>query len=530
MIVAISERFASTSLGEQVLNAERVTKSFVGRTVLRDANLTIRGGDIHALLGANGSGKSTFVKILAGVYQADGGSITVGDRKLATIASPHQASELGVAVVHQEAPLIQSLSIAECIAQFRGYPTKGSRILWNKLHKDVADLLERFELKVSPRQLAGKLSAAERALVAIVIALDKIGSGIKLLILDEVTASLPQNQAEPYLDRVAALARSGIGILMVTHRLAELRGRASNVTVLRDGLVVYAAPAGEVDDARLVHEMTDTAAAASSPLVSVDRGRENPLTRLWTMRKRRATPALARNPIAIAAENLQGATLRGLSFAVRSGEIVGMGGLSESGVTELPRILAGLNQFSGGTLRINGAPIQSPATPRSMIQAGAVVLPADRLHMGGVPTLTVTENVVLPDCNQYWMRRRQESKVIDKVIEAFDIRPPLASTLFAKLSGGNQQKTILAKWLLLEPYLLVLDDPTNGVDPAARQKIFERLRDAAAEGVGVLVFSTEPEQFVNVCSRVLVLRNGVVVQELAGPNLNRQAISQWCYA
>ena len=216
-----------------------LTKVFAGRQVLRGINLEIRAGEIHALLGANGSGKSTVVKLLTGVYQPDGGVIAIGGREVRAIASPHVASSLGVAVVHQEAPLIDSFSVAECIAQFRGYPTQGWRIQWARLDREVRAMLERFDLAIDPGTRAGRLSAAERALVAMIIALDRVRSDLRLLILDEVTAALPRNQAEPYLDRVAEIARSGVAVLMVTHRLAELHGRASRATVLRDGAVVY---------------------------------------------------------------------------------------------------------------------------------------------------------------------------------------------------------------------------------------------------------------------------------------------------
>ena len=225
-----------------VVNAaetRRLTKIFAGRKVLDGVDLEVRAGAIHALLGANGSGKSTTVKLLTGVYQPDSGVIVIGGREVRSIASPRAASSLGVVVVHQEAPFFDTLSVAECIAQFRGYPTQSGRIQWSRLNRDVRAMLERFDLAIDPNTLAARLSAAERALIAIIIALDSARSDVKLLILDEVTATLPRNQAEPYLDRVAALARSGIGVLMVTHHLAELHGRASKATVLRDGAVAY---------------------------------------------------------------------------------------------------------------------------------------------------------------------------------------------------------------------------------------------------------------------------------------------------
>lgn len=504
-----------------------LTKIFAGRKVVRDVDLKVRAGAIHALLGANGSGKSTLVKLLTGVYRPDGGTIAVGGRQLPSIASPHAAGALGIAVVHQEAPLIETFSIAECIAQFRGYPTRAGRIQWGRLHREVRGMLERFDLALDPAMLAGRLSAAERALVAVIIALDRVGSDLRLLILDEVTASLPRNQAEPYLDRIAALARLGVAVLMVTHRLAELDGRAARATVLRDGAVAYEAEADGIDERRLIDEMVGPASPGAAR--SAAPSEPGLLRRLWAGRDaaRRRDGAAG---VALAATSLRGAGLRDLSFEVRAGEIVGMAGLSQGGVAVLPKMLAGLQAIESGRLTVGGRDLPRPWTPRALIRAGMAVLPADRLRAGGIASLTVAENILLPDLGRFWMRPRREADLVGKVVAAFDIRPALPQSLFGKLSGGNQQKTILGKWLALRPTVLVLDDPTNGVDPAARETIFARLREAAAEGIGILAFSTEPEQLAAFCSRVMILKDGTIAHELAGAALDRRTISRWCYA
>ena len=499
-----------------------LTKAFAGREVLRGVNLQIRAGAIHALLGANGSGKSTIVKLLTGVYQPDAGVIAIGGREVGAIASPHAASSLGVAVVHQEAPLINSFSVAECIAQFRGYPTQAGQIQWARLNREVHAMLERFDLAIDPGALAARLGAAERALIAVILALDRVRSDLKLLILDEVTAALPRDQAEPYLDRVATLASSGIAVLMVTHRLAELHGRASKATVLRDGAVAYEAEISEIDEARLIEEMVGP--ANEDAKVSDAGVRASGLRALWPERRPEAARA-----VALSLQSLEGATLRNLSLEVRHGEIVGVAGLSDSGVAELPKILAGLQAPTGGQISVGGKAVASPAAPRAMIRAGIAVLPADRLRSGGVASLSVAENVLLPDLARFWLKPRRESKFIERTVRLFDVRPATPGTLFGKLSGGNQQKAILAKWLALKPQVLVLDDPTSGVDPAARRKIFELLRDAASNGIGVLAFSTEPEQLATFCSRILILREGSVASELVGDAIDRQTISRWCY-
>ena len=237
------------------VTATGVRKVFAGLKALDDVTVDLRNGEIHALLGANGSGKSTLAKVLTGVYQPDQGEITVGATRVGRIASPNQAKELGIAVVHQEAPLIDSMTVAEGVALFRGYPTSGGRVQWTRLRDETAALLRAFDVDVAPDQLAGTLSPAERALVALVIALDQVKTGLQLLILDEVTASLPERQAASFLDRVTTVARAGTAVLMVTHRLAELQGRADMVTVLRNGRLVHSAPADAVDHKTLVATM-----------------------------------------------------------------------------------------------------------------------------------------------------------------------------------------------------------------------------------------------------------------------------------
>jgi ribose transport system ATP-binding protein len=509
--------------------AQKLMKSFAGVTVLNGVDIALEQGEVHALLGANGSGKSTLVKILTGVYQPDAGSIKIGDRVVSAIASPHEAAASGIAVVHQEAPLIDTLSVAECMAVFRGYPTHAwGGVDWRRLTRDADALLERFQIPISSRTLARKLSPAQRALVALVIALDQVKTGVELLILDEVTASLPEDQAKIFLDRVGQIAANGTAVLMVTHRLAELHGLAKSVTVLRGGQVVHAGPAAQAPDEALVAHMVGEGFGAAVTESDAARGS---VRRLWgAAGDREAEPRPLADAPALQVQGLSGEYLRETTFSLRAGEIVGVAGLVDGGVAELPQILGGLAKPSGGEIRVAGRLLSRNATPREALDAGLAVLPADRLRNGGVMTLSVAENVVLPQFDRLWGRRRRENELLHNVISVLDVRPPSGRALFGKLSGGNQQKALLGKWLLMKPRVLVLDDPTSGVDPGARRKIFEVLRDAAHSGVGILLFSTEPEQLASVCSRVLVLRGGQVVAELEGQALGRETISKWCYA
>ena len=520
---------ASASLKAAALMAiavEGVTKSFAGVRVLDNVAVSVADGEIHALLGANGSGKSTFAKILSGVYQPDHASITIKDRSIPAILSPQHAAELGIAIVHQEAPLIDNASVAECIALYRGYPTRSGLVQWRRLHREIDAMFERSGVRIDPRMLAGRLTPAERALVSLVIALDRAPSELSLLILDEVTASLPRDEAAPYLEKIAALAQSGVSVLMVTHRLAEVRSKASRMTVLRDGKVAYVGSPAEADDDAIIAMMvgsSEVERAAAPPRTSVLGG-------FWSDFRVGARAARGADEPLMEVEGLGGEQLADVTFTLHAGEILGLAGLKEAGIGELPLILGGARPRRAGRISVAGRELAPSGGPGASMAAGIVLLPGDRAHDGGVRTLSLGENLMLPAFDRYWGRNDRERSVVDRLIADFDVRPPRPQALFGTLSGGNQQKALLAKWLHLRPAVLVLDDPTSGVDPGARQTIFELLRDAASEGLGILFFSTEPEQLASMCSRVLILRDGVIAGSLTGAELSHQAISRWCYA
>jgi ribose transport system ATP-binding protein len=515
------------------VSATGLIKDFTGVRALDDVRISLGDGEIHALLGANGSGKSTLAKVLTGVYQPDHGTIVVGKTQVSAIASPHHANQLGIAVVHQEAPLIDTMTVAEGVALFRGYPMRAGRVHWKKLYHDTEAMLRAYDVHVDPRQLAGKLSPAERALVAMVIALDQVKAGLELLILDEVTASLPEKQAATFLDRVSAIARAGTPVLMVTHRLAELQGRANRVTVLRAGKVVHTGAADALDHKALVDLMVGPDEARGAARSTDSESASGAVARLWQaagVQPANDTAPARLGEVVLEASHLAGQFMRDVSFTLRRGEIVGVAGLIESGVGELPQILGGITARKGGELRVAGHAMPRRMTPRQAIDAGLVLLPVDRLRSGGIASLDLTENALLPALDRFWHERKREKSILDRVIQEFDVRPRRSEALFGKLSGGNQQKVLLGKWLLLRPPVLVLEDPTSGVDPNARAIMFRVMRDAAREGVSILFFSTEPEQLSAMCSRILILRDGVVATELTGSDLDEDIVSHWSYA
>jgi ribose transport system ATP-binding protein len=514
------------------LSAAGLVKEFAGVRALDNVAINLGDGEIHALLGANGSGKSTLVKVLTGVYQPDQGTITVSGRQLPALTSPAQAAQFGIAVVHQEAPLIDTMTVAESVALFRGYPLRRGRIAWDQLNAETAAMLKAHNVNVDPRTLGARLSPAERALVSVVVALDQVKAGLQLLILDEVTAPLPEKQAEAFLDHVRTIANNGTAVLMVTHRLAELRGRADRVTVLRNARVVHSGRADEVDHRQLVSMMVGPSAPAAEAASAASTADSGAMRRLWKafgLPERGGAASAETRPVLVA-DHVSGKVLRDISFTLRRGEIVGIAGLTESGIGELPLILGGVTARSGGRLIVDGEDLPEAMTPRQAIDAGIGLLPVDRLRSGGIATLDLTENTLLPSISRFWHARPREREAMESVIRELDVRPPQRQTLLGKLSGGNQQKVLLAKWLSLRPRVLILEDPTSGVDPNARATMFRAMREAAEEGVAILFLSTEPDQLAAMCSRILVLRDGSIATELTGADLDRDVVSQWSYA
>ena len=529
------------SVDQSILEVDSVSKIFGSVRALDDLSMQFKSGEVHGLVGSNGSGKSTLVKIMCGVEKPSSGSLVWMGKRRSSMGSPSEASSLGIRVVHQEAPLIDKLSVLESVATFQGYGTTGlRRIPWRRLRKEVRELLDRMEIHVGVDELCAYVGQSDRAGLALAIAMgnyvsDEMSSSGRLLILDEVTASIPERETEQHLNRIRKVADSGVAVVMVTHRLAELR-IADDVTVLREGRVAY----HQGDGARrtvadLVKEMISPSVRQEGPATtSENEGSVRPVVRLWgdlgqgVNADEVDTESSKRRALRL--ENIEGSDLRGLSLDVNRGEIVGFVGLEESGITELPRVLAGSLQRRTGSIVVGERSISRKSSPREFIGAGLTTAPSDRLRQGGVATLSMEENVILPALGKYWHKRAKRRRVVNAVIDAFDVRPRIPATLFGGLSGGNQQKVLLGKWLLMRPLVLVLDDPTYGVDPAAREYIFAAMLDAARSGVAVLFFSTEPAQLTRVCGRVEVIQEGIIKTELSGDTLTPEALMEWNYA
>ena len=500
------------------LRAEGLSKTFGSARVLRDANLEIKAGEIHALVGANGSGKSTLIKCITGVERPDsGGRLEIDGRDVRSDYSTAIAHDLGVRVVHQEAPLIDNLTIAETVGHHRGFPTAGGLINGRRLARETRETFQRLGLEVEPNALASTLSAPERAMLMLALAL---GSGdASLIVLDEPTASLTSGDAQRFLDAVKTAAEHGAGVLLVTHRLGEVFGICTGLTVLRDGEVVRQTTTSEIDLVGLVDEIVGP---------SVDRGsvgHKKVPERFLARRPESGAVAGATPTTALRAEGLMAPTVDDLTLQVEAGEILGISGLLGSGASELCALLAGAAPLRDGRVVVAGRDLPERFDTRDTMAAGLSFVPGDRLREGGIGVLSLIENISLPNLDYYGVSRRRRQDDFDAIVSSLDVRPPEPRRAFGTLSGGNQQKVIVGKWALMRPTVFLLDNPTAGVDPGAREDILALLRGLAETGTAVVVHSSEPEELARLATRVLVIKEGRIVAELQGEQVTERGIT-----
>jgi ribose transport system ATP-binding protein len=533
---------ADTAGAPPALAIEAVGKNFGTLAALRQVSLAVSPGQIHAVMGANGSGKSTLVKVITGAYRPDRGRLVVAGSARDGWASPVEAREAGIAVVHQEAPLIGTLPVRDMVALHRGWErTRYGRISWRRTDRRVRDLLAAFGLNLPTSTRCAALSDAQRATVALALALGE--QQTQLLVLDEATAAISADEAESFLTRVDRVAAAGTGVLMVTHRIGEARRHANMVTVLSAGSVAYQGQLDAVPDEEIIGFMVadrrtsglpasrrrlsgeaDSLAVGTRPVAV-----QGPAKRAATQLSATGGSSSATGePCLVEVRDLEGGRLAGTTFMIAAGEILGACGLPDSGVEDLPLLLSGGVAAAGGEVIVAGRRLTAGYGPAEAIAAGIAMLPRDRSRDGAVPTLSMRDNMTMVVCGQYWRHRKDEMTVINGMIDTLNIAPPDPSVMQGRLSGGNQQKVILAKWLLSNPKLLILDDPTYGVDPASRQVVFSMVRDyVARHGVCALLLSTEPEQIARASDRVLAFRQGRIAAELTGMDITDEAVARW---
>lgn len=507
--------------GPVAMSVEHLEKSFDERRVLTDLHVAVRSGEMKAVLGSNGSGKSTFVKILTGTYPFPRGTVRYGDQTFQRRVPSDALEELGVRVVHQEAPLPEGMTVAEVVGLNRGFPTVAGLISWRRLRAMTRDLLASVAADVDPSTPVEDLSAGQRATVALALALHGVEAPSELvLLLDEATASILAAEASGFLESVRALADQGAAVIIITHRLGEVTEFCDTVAVLRDGVVVLDTAVGATTEAELVTAMAgpDAGQMSSEEVLGAAH-----VDRFVPDRRSGSTSA------ALTVERLTGEAFRDVAFVVRPGEVVGVPRVVGSGASEMLRAIAGVERSGySGSVTVAGARLVPSHSAGTALDHGIAYLPADRLHEGGLPEASVRDNLALPRFNEYWGKAARQRADETAVIGALDVRPPDTSVPFGTLSGGNQQKVILGKLLLARPRVVLLDDPTVGVDPNAREAIFSIIRAVTAAGAAVVMASTEPIQLARLCDRVLIMREGVIRERLEGADLDYERISLAC--
>jgi ribose transport system ATP-binding protein len=502
-----------------VVALRHISKTFGGVRALHDVDLTIRSGEVHGLLGENGSGKSTLIKILSGFHAPDGGGeLEINGRPVSLPLHPGQFRSLGMSFVHQDLGLVPSLSVVENLLVGDLTSRRSWRLSWARERRRAQETFKSFGLELDPRAKVSDLRSSDRALLAIVRAVEAIranaavgGPEYGLLVLDEPTVFLTASDRDKLYAIVREIATTRAGILFVSHDLDEILEITDRVTVLRDGKV-----RGTVENAR----------ASDEVLVEMIIGR--PLQGASIEREQMQAGK------AISISGLTGRYARDVSLMVLEGEIVGLTGLPGSGFEEIPYYVFGARPAAAGRLEVDGKTYDLRGmSPSRALEAGVALLPADRQRDGSVGSLSVGDNVMVRVLHKYQSRvglnRGRMRSDARKLLEQFDVRPSDPRLKYQSLSGGNQQKAMLAKWLQTKPSLLLLHEPTQGVDVGARQQIFQLTRKAAADGTAVVCVSTDHEQLAAMCDRVVVFGRGRVAAELTGDHVTKERIAEQCY-
>ncbi|HEX2131885.1 MAG TPA: sugar ABC transporter ATP-binding protein [Actinophytocola sp.] len=465
-----------------------ITKSFLGVTVLRDVDLELRAGEVHALMGENGAGKSTLLKVLAGVHRQDAGTVEI-DGVPHTFAGPADAQRAGIAIIHQEFTLLPHRSVAENVYLGRE-PVRRLRVDRRRMVRDTRELLDWLgEDGIDPTAAVATLSVAQRQVVEIVKAL---GTDARVLAMDEPTAALADHEVELLYDLVRRLRERGIAILYVSHRMREVFDLSDRITVLKDGAFVASAPTADLTSEDLVRHMV---------------GRE-----LSTLYPDRASPDEL-GAVRLGLTDAGNARVRDVTLAVRAGEIVGLAGLQGAGRSAVARAVFGVQPFTRGTLEVDGVR-RRITSPRGAVRQGIAFVTEDRKGEGLALRQSVRDNALLVRRSALRGSRSRVATDLQALLESVNVVARGEHQEVRFLSGGNQQKVVLAKWLAVDPKVLVVDEPTRGIDVGAKQAVHHLLRELARRGVAILMISSELPELIGMSDRIVVMHDGAPAGEL----------------
>jgi ABC-type sugar transport system ATPase subunit len=485
-----------------VLEVREMVKAFPGVRALDGARLQLRAGECHALVGENGAGKSTLMNILAGVHQPDGGEILLDGRPV-RFPDPYAAARLGIGTVFQELSLVPGLSIAENIFAHRQPIKWPNRIDWKKLRSETARLLALFALPLDPWTLVHELSAAQKQQVEILKALSH---SPRVVLLDEPTSSLAEAEVRRLFALMRDLRRTGTAFVYISHHLPEIFAVADHVTVMRDGRYVETLAIGEATEEIIVRKMV---------------GRDLP-----NLYGQRIAPI--GEPYFSVSGATRGRAFQEINLTLRRGEIVGLAGLIGAGRTEFARGLCGLEPLERGIMTLENTPLHI-GNPAQAVRHGLAYLTEDRKEQGLFLRMAIRDNTVAPSLRRYanalgWVRDGAMDKFAEESRRRFNVVARSIKQVVGSLSGGNQQKVLLAMWMGIGPKVLIVDEPTRGVDIGAKSEIYAALRALAATGVGIILISSDLLEIRGVCDRILVLRQGRVAAEFTGAGATEEAI------
>lgn len=488
-----------------LLRMEQISKAFPGVQALQAVDFELCPGEVHALVGENGAGKSTLIKVLAGVYRPDAGTIWLRGRQLRPRA-PRDMMDAGVRVIYQELNLVPGLSVAENL--FLGRPPRRRGLCgvvdWPAMLRQSAAILQQFGLPLSPQTKVGQLGVAQQQIIEIAKA---VSCNAKVVVMDEPTAALTERETEQLFGIIRELQTLGVSIIYISHRLEEIQRIADRVTVLRDGRHIITAPRRALSSEQIIRHMVGRSVDEYYPKETLPKGQ---------------------TLLEVAGLSLHD-VCHNVSFQLASGEILGVAGLVGSGRTEIAELLFGRRKADSGTIRIAGQPVRI-RSPRHAIQYGLGLIPEDRKRDGLVLTMSVWDNATLAILGRHatWgvMRRRPLARLVRQATGEVRLKASSPAQQVKYLSGGNQQKVVLAKWLLHDCQVYIFDEPTRGVDVGAKSEIYRLMEDLARRGAGIIMISSDLPEILNMSDRVLVVRAGQIAGELQRSAATQEAILQ----
>ncbi|NLY82804.1 MAG: sugar ABC transporter ATP-binding protein [Clostridiales bacterium] len=486
------------------LEMRGVSKTFPGVRALDKVNFRVREGTVCALCGENGAGKSTLMKILNGVYHPDEGEIFIDGSKV-RVDNPIKARELGIAMIFQELSYIPDLTVGENIV-LGSWPMKKGLIDWKEICRKTSELLEQEGMGITFDTKMRSLSVSEIQLIEI---LKAVSYDAKIVIMDEPTSSLTTREIERLYEKIETLKKRGVSIIYISHKMDEVFRIADDITVLRDGRIIDTVRASEVTEDQIIEMMVGRKIENQYPKYEVKLGEE--ILRVDKLTKK--------------------GVFKDISFHVRRGEVVGFAGLMGAGRTETMRAIFGLDPYDSGDIYINGQKVERIKNVSTAIKHNIAMVSEDRRRYGIIPMLSVAKNVTIAALDKFIAKGRvfakKERNAVREYCEKMNVKTPSYETPISSLSGGNQQKVILARWMIRNPDILIIDEPTRGIDVGAKREIFELMGEFLKEGMGIIMVSSEMPELINLCDRIYVMNEGRITGELTREEFSQEAIMRY---